>query len=333
MVRIVIIGAGFMGQTHARCYRNIPNAQLVGICDTNEQKAEPLCKELSCNYYNDFTRLLEEKDIDVIDICLPSFLHEEYVVKAAQKKKHIFCEKPAALSKESLSHMIQAVKDNKVRLAIGQVVRFWPEYVYAKNKYDKKLFGNIKHVYASRCSTHPEWGLWFKNKQTSGGGLYDLHSHDIDFLCSVFGPVKKVYAIGSKNSAGSWNYISTFLTFQNGIKACAEGIWEMPKNYPFSTTLRIVGDAGAFEHRMKAGVNLENINDAQRTSFWYDNSEQPQKLDIEPYDAYTKELTYFVDCVHKNRSFDQVDLDSIETVFSVLDAIEQSLETGKEICL
>lgn len=331
MVRIVIIGAGFMGQTHAHCYRHIANAQLVGICDTDEQKAKPFCDELSCAYYDDFSQLLEKKDIDVIDICLPSFLHEEYVIQAAQKKKHIFCEKPAALSKQSLLNMIQAVNDNKVKLAIGQVVRFWPEYVYAKSQYDKGLFGNVKHVYASRCSTHPEWSKWFKNRQTSGGGLYDLHSHDIDFLCSVFGPVKKVYAIGSKNSSESWNYISTSLTFQNGINASAEAIWEMPKNYPFSTTLRIVGDISTFEHRMKAGTNLENINEAQRTSYWYDNSESPEKLNIEPYDAYVKELNCFVTCIEKNLPLEQVDLQSIEAVFSVLDAIEQSLEKGKEI--
>ena len=56
MVRIVIIGAGFMGQTHAHCYRHIANAQLVGICDTDDQKAKPFCDELSCAYYDDFSQ-------------------------------------------------------------------------------------------------------------------------------------------------------------------------------------------------------------------------------------------------------------------------------------
>lgn len=333
MVKIAVVGAGFMGQTHARCYKNMHNAELLGICDMDEIKAQPICGGLSCNYYKDFDRLLEKKDIDVIDICLPSFLHEEYVIKAAKSGKHIFCEKPAALSKQAVLNMIQAAKENKINLAIGQVVRFWPEYVFAKKQYDEKKFGQVKHVYASRCSTHPQWGTWFKSKKTSGGGLYDLHSHDIDFLCYLFGPAKKVYAIGTQNEDGAWNHITTSITFQNGINTAVEGIWEMPKNYPFSTTLRIVGDKGAFEYRMHAGANLENINAAERISYWYNDADKPEKPDIIPYDAYVKELEYFVSCIEKKQPIDQVSLQSIEDLFSVLEAVEQSLEMGKEIYL
>lgn len=106
--------------------------------------------------------------------------------------------------------------------------------------------GTIKYARASRLSEHPAWSEWYRRAENSGGGLFDLHLHDIDYLCYLFGKVKQVYAVGRKNSVGCWNHVATSLTFENGMEATAEGILEMPSGFPFTTELNVVGDKKAY---------------------------------------------------------------------------------------
>ncbi len=332
MLKIAIIGAGFMGKTHAECYQNMANVELVAICDVNEKQVKSLASEYSCQYVLDYNDILCNKEIDIVDICLPTFLHEEYVVKAAQSGKHVFCEKPITLTQSAFDNMINAVEKANVKLAVGQVLRFWPEYAYAKEQYDNQSFGKIKLVYASRRATHPNWSDWFKKRENSGGGLFDLHLHDLDYLCYVFGTVKQVYAIGAKNEAGCWNHINTSLTFENGISVMAEGIMDMPSTYPFSTTLRFIGEKAALECTMVAGNNLEDVGSSIRKSVWYE-SDKNTTLDIDLYDAYLLELQYFVDCIENDKELDKISIKSVKHVFSVLLAIEKSLETGAVVHL
>ena len=124
--------------------------------------------------------------------------------------------------------------------------------------------------------------------KNSGGGLFDLHLHDIDYLCYLFGKVKQVYAVGRKNSVGCWNHVATSLTFENGMEATAEGILEMPSGFPFTTELNVVGDKKAYCYHMGAGANLENIAAASRSTTVYGDG-KAETLAIDPYDAYQKD--------------------------------------------
>ena len=114
----------------------MPNAKVTAVCDLNEKQGKDLAEFAGCDWYNDGESMLNTADIDVVDICLPTFLHEQYVLLAAGHKKHVICEKPVTLSLESLDRMIAATKAAGVQFAVGQVVRFWPEYVRAKEMVD-----------------------------------------------------------------------------------------------------------------------------------------------------------------------------------------------------
>ena len=106
MVKIAIIGAGFMGQTHAAAYGEIENAKLTAICDRSQEGREAFAEKFGCPAFADFETMLAGAEFDVVDICLPTFLHEEYVGLAARAKKDIFCEKPFTLSVASLDRML-----------------------------------------------------------------------------------------------------------------------------------------------------------------------------------------------------------------------------------
>ena len=170
------------------------------------------------------------------------------------------------------------------------------------------------------------------NSGNSGGGLFDLHLHDIDYLCYLFGRVKQVYAVGRKNDVGCWNHVASSLTFENGVQATAEGIIEMPKGFPFTMELNVVGDEKAVCYRMRAGANLEDVASAIRETWLY-GGEEPEKLKIEPYDAYQKELEHFIGHIDAGTPITAITPQDVRHVLTVIHAIRTSLETGMTVAL
>lgn len=335
MVNVAIVGAGFMGGTHLSAYQQMPDVRVTAICDKGEAAGCSLAEKAGCPWYGSCMELLTaEPQIDVVDICLPTFLHEESVILAAEFRKAIICEKPAALSREVFARMLDAVRKAQVALNVGHVIRYWPEYAYAKKLYDGGQFGNIRYARATRMScvsARARKGGWFTKPDRSGGGLFDLHIHDVDYFCYLFGKVKSVYACGSRNSVGSWNYVCSTLNFENGISAVAEGISEMPQGFPFTMELNIVGDQQALCYHMGAGENLYNIHEAGRMTHVYSNEKEPETVCLEHPDAYFLELRDFIDHVKAGTPVEVITPEAVDYTLRVLAAIKQSLETGKVV--
>ena len=124
MIKLAIIGAGFIAQAHASAYKQIKNAQIIAVTDKIKETGLKFAKEYNAKFYDSLGELLQDKEINMVDICTPTFTHEDIVVKAAAAKKNIFCEKPLTLTLKSADKMINAVKDNKVKAMVGHVLRF-----------------------------------------------------------------------------------------------------------------------------------------------------------------------------------------------------------------
>lgn len=332
MVRIAIIGAGFMGKTHLAAYKAMHDAKVTAICDLNEAQGRALAEEAGCEWFADGDEMLTTAEVDVVDICLPTFLHETYALLGAKYKKHIICEKPVTLTMESLDRMLSAAEEAGVQFAVGQAVRFWPEYVKTKELYQSGALGEVKYARASRLSVHPAWSEWYRRPENSGGGLFDLHLHDIDYLCYLFGPVRQVYSVGQQNALGSWNHVATSLTFENGVKATSESIIEMPEGFPFTMELNVVGDQRALCYRMRAGTNLEDVASAVRETWLYGGGEA-QLLDVDLYDAYQNELEHFIRHIDAGTPITAITPGDIRHVLQVILAVKTSLETGNTVCL
>lgn len=330
MIKVAVIGAGFMGQTHGEAYQRMENATLAAICEQDLEKGKAYAERFHCMHYCDFEEMIENCEVDVIDICLPTFLHKTYVVQAARAGKHIFCEKPVTLHVEDLDCMLEEVKKAGVYLYVGQVVRFWPEYVEAKKLLENGTLGELKSYYAARLSEHPAWSPWYRRVENSGGGLLDLHLHDIDYACYLFGKPEKVFAIGKKNEYGSWNHVTSTLMFSNGVKTTIEGILEMAPGYPFTMELRMVGSQKVFEYVMKAGKNLEDVASSRRSACLFGDGNM-EKLEIEESDAYQTELQHFVDCVSEGKPSQVLPVDQVREVLCTIRALEQSLEEERII--
>ena len=237
-MKIAVLGCGGLGGVHAAAYAAMNQVELTGLCDINAETAETLSRKTGAPAFSSFDKMLEEIECDAISIALPSFLHKAFTVQAAQAKKHIICEKPIALTIEDAAEMIACCEQHGVRLFIGHVVRFFPDYVNMKQAVASDDIGSPAVAHASRMGRHP--GRWYSDASRSGGIIVDLMIHDLDFLRWSIGEVSSVYAM--HHSTPELEYALVTLRFENGAVANVQGHWGYPG--PFQTKAEIAGDGG-----------------------------------------------------------------------------------------
>jgi predicted dehydrogenase len=329
MINVALFGAGFVSGNHAAAYDKLPGTKLVAVLDADGERAEKLAGPRGARAYTEAETLFAKENVDLVDVCLPTFLHEKYVVMAAEKGKQVLCEKPFALTGEAADRMIAAAEKSKVRLMVAQVLRFWPEYVEIKRRLDRGDLGELQMVYANRLAQHPNWSEWFKDPEKSGGGLFDLHLHDIDVLRYFFGPVETVYALGYKTPGGCYNHVMSSLKFRNGARAVAEGAFQMSEGYPFTMTFRAVGTKGTLEFVLSAGFNLENLGGASSRLVLFENGRKPEIVEVDGTDAYFREIEYFTDCIARGLEHTVVPARESREVLDIAFALRESMETGE----
>ncbi len=248
MIKVGLIGCGFMGTMHANCYKNIVGVEIVAIADIRKEKAEELAKGTNAVIYGDGKDLILNAKVDVIDVCLPTYLHAEYAMLAMEKAKYVFVEKPVALTVEEGRAMIKKAQETGCQVQVGQVIRFWDEYVELKKIVDSGVYGKVINANFRRISPRPEWGWnnWLLDTKLSGGAGQDLHIHDIDYVLSLFGEPKNFYSV--KNTNGEKNsYVNTLMQY-NDFVVGVEGTWDLPSSHPFEATFRVVFEKAVVEN-------------------------------------------------------------------------------------
>ena len=246
MLKIGLIGCGFMGTMHANCYKNIDGVKLCAVADLRREKAEELAD--GAEIYADGMDLINNADVDVIDICLPTYLHAKYALAAMEKVKYLFVEKPVALTVDEANAMIEKASETGCNVQVGQVIRFWDEYVELKKIVEAGKLGKVINANFRRISPKPLWGWnnWLLDVKLSGGAAQDLHIHDVDYVLSVFGEPEKFSSV--KNIAGEPNsYINTVMSYGDFVVG-VEGTWDLPGTHPFEATFRVVFEKATVEN-------------------------------------------------------------------------------------
>ena len=155
MLKIGLIGCGFMGAMHADCYKNIAGAELVALADIRPEKAAALAKGTNAALYGDGMELIENAKVDIIDICLPTFLHARYALAAMDKANYVFIEKPVTLTVAEGEALLQKQKETGCQVQIGQVIRFWDEYVELTKIVGSGAYGKVVNANFRRLSPLP----------------------------------------------------------------------------------------------------------------------------------------------------------------------------------
>ncbi len=248
MLKIGIVGSGFMGRTHAAAWAKLP-VELVGICSADEQRAKALAAEYGAKSFAALDKLLEQ--IDVVDICTPTHLHHDMVLQAAAAGKQIVCEKPLARTTAQGRDIIRACQQANVHLLVAHVLRFVPEYTQAKAAVERGEIGKVAVQRFTRCSALPNWASdnWLQTIEKSGGMLLDLMIHDFDYARWVAGDVESVYtkSLRGQHPEANEDYALVMLKHTNGAISNVEGGWAYAPGM-FRTAFEIAGDAGLIEH-------------------------------------------------------------------------------------
>ena len=248
MIKVGLIGCGFMGAMHANCYKNIAGVELVAFADIRKEKAEELAVGTNGTIYGDGKDLIANADVDIIDICLPTFLHAEYAMLAMEKVKYVFVEKPVALTVAEGEKMLKKSKETGCQVQVGQVIRFWDEYVELKKIVESGVYGKVVNANFRRLSPRPTWGWenWLLDISLSGGAGQDLHIHDVDYVLSLFGEAKNFCSV--KNMIGEKNsYVNTLMQYDDFVVG-VEGTWDLPASHPFEATFRVVFENAVVEN-------------------------------------------------------------------------------------
>lgn len=216
-VRVGIIGYGFMGHIHCNHLMNMDGYEVVGICDIDEEKMKDA--PLGVIKYSNMDELLENKDINVVIIAVSNHVHLEAVTKAAKAKKHILCEKPAAMSVEEFDQMMKIVNENGVKFTVHQQRRWDIDFRTAKEVYDQNKIGDVYTIQSKLYGFNGNMHDWHIYKKFGGGMLYDWGVHLIDqMLWMVNSKVKTIFAdLRNVINEEVDDYFKIFIRFENGI--------------------------------------------------------------------------------------------------------------------
>lgn len=322
MIKVGLIGCGFMGSMHANCYNALEGVEVTAVADVRPEKAAALAPA-SAAIYADGMDLIANADVDVIDICLPTFLHAKYALAAMEKVKYVFLEKPVTLTIEEGEQLLAKSQETGCQVQIGQVIRFWDEYVELKKIIESKEYGKVINANFRRISPRPEWGWnnWLLDNALSGGAAQDLHIHDTDFVLSVFGKPEKLYSV--RNVLGEGNsYINTLFQYPD-CAISVEGTWDLPASYPFTATFRVVFEKAVVENAGN-GFMLYTAEGAKPIVLEKTDAVGTSESggNISDLGGYYNELKYFTECIAAGSKIEKATLrDAVESLKIVKEEI------------
>ena len=335
MVRVAVLGAGFMGGTHARAYAAMPDADVVAVFAPSPDRAEPLSQEIGSRWTDDLQSLLADPSIEAVDICLPTPQHREAAEASLAAGKHVILEKPIALSLEDARALVRANEETDRVFMIAHVLRFWPEYVEIARRVATGELGAPRSGFASRRQPFPAWSALFSRSDLTGGAVIDMMIHDYDALNWIFGAPQAVTARGIRNSrSGGFDQVQVLIDFEDGASALVDGGMMMPESYPFSSRLEVLCDEGAMEYAFRAGGRSVEMGGGVNELTLFPNEGDPLLLAPAQIDPYAAECSYFVDAILHGSAADRgTPADALQALAVSLAARESLERDGERVAI
>ncbi|VAW16100.1 hypothetical protein MNBD_BACTEROID01-950 [hydrothermal vent metagenome] len=334
MKKVAVVGFGFMGMTHTLNILKNEDLQLVAIVDKNTQSIKKNLQSKSGNFstgdidpeiidsihkYRDLTDCLQEEELDAVFICVHTDLHFELAKEALSHGKHVLLEKPMCLDLRQGEELINLVKEKRLILMVAHVVRFMPPYQKLKQWIDSKEFGGLRFLSLSRFSGLPAWGQW-KEKQadfgSSGGALFDLLIHDIDFVNYALGRPGSIKSNYLPGALSKHDYINALWSYpQHNIDVKVEGGNIFHSNFPFQA-----GFMAQFEQASVLYTTFQSEIIQIST-----NNELREIPAGDAGEGFYNEVAYFALCINNNQQplecMPGSSLESIRLCYNHLEAI------------
>lgn len=337
MLKIGLSGYGFMGHMHAQCYAATGEAGVAALADVEADKRREAEEKLGCRTYPSLGEMLAAGGLDAVDICTPTYLHEEQVLAAAAAGKPILCEKPMSLSVASCDRMIAAAARAGVAFMIGQVIRFWPEYRIVKEMVASGRYGRVEWASARRWSPPPTWAWrgWLQDPKLSGGAVLDLHIHDQDYIAWLAGAPKSVQACGIPGPKGGVDAVLALgWGHSSGARSSVEGSLSLSPAFPFNMALLVACE--------KATIRFDSALSPSLVVYPFEGEAFAPALPPPPktgpaeaqgnigsLGGYYNEIKYFLECVASGAKPAVVTPEEAREAVKICLAVTRSAATGR----
>jgi predicted dehydrogenase len=300
-IRICMVGGGRVGKNHSRAItRHVPGGQIVALVETMDLVREETAQEFGIeNQFASLEAALDKVPFDAVVITTPTPTHLSIATLAAENKKHVFLEKPMALSISECNAILKEIDQNSVLLQLGFMRRFDPEFVAAAQRIEA---GEIGQPMMIKTNTHGP-GLpppWARDLKTSNGMLAEVNSHDWDTLRWLMGSnLERVYTEvanfkGPANQVDTPNFYDNALVnvkFKNGGLGMISGV--CPCGYGYDARVEIVGEKGIMQISELKGQSLVVCTDRDQGLITPVFRTWPERFKW----AYIYELEHFVTCI------------------------------------
>jgi len=305
-----LIGCGGIGRVHLSAYEKISNAKVVAVVDIDKQRAIEAARQINAEtWYEDYSEMLKRADIDMVDVCLPVYLHPKAVIDAAEAGVHVLCEKPICTNLKDADEMINATRRANVKFMIAFMYRFEPLFIKIKRYIDDGTIGTpilmwLTNVWKPDFMEPGSSQIWFADKTKSGGMLVEHVCHWIDLFRWWSGEAESVFAYTKtvERRVTIEDNASVVIKFKNQAFATITQSWY---SYLPWNDVGVVGKNGSAEMLgSKAGGTYEMLRVRTRDQPMEEIKLIPSRFPAESIGRlrYRREIEHFVKCVLEDQT-------------------------------
>ena len=336
-MNVAVVGLGFMGVTHIKAYQQLKLAKIVAVCDSVRVPVNGVLAGVTGNVsgsgdldlgrqvkvYRVLDELLADREVDLVDLCVPTPLHAEQSIAALKAGKHVLCEKPLALSSAPARKIVQAAESASGFFMPAMRMRFWPGWSCLKQVVEEEPYGKVQAARFRRMSATPGWSkaTYASGKQT-GGALFDLHVHDTDFVQFLFGRPAGVFSTGVARGGDSVDHVVTQYFYKGGPAVYAEGSWLLYGNFNMSYT--VLCERATLDYDMARGAEALMITEAGK---------KPQVVKLDGADGYSREILHMLEAVQSGKAPKVVTARDGLNAVEICEAEARSVRTGRVVSL
>ncbi|HIR86671.1 MAG TPA: Gfo/Idh/MocA family oxidoreductase [Candidatus Limivicinus faecipullorum] len=319
-MNIGLVGVGGMGSVHYANYKEIEGCQVAAVCG-GSKRAKETAEKWGLPCYPSIREMVENCDIDIVDICTPTYLHHDMVMESLDCGKDTICEKPIALSLKDAKEMLDKAEQKDCMLYIAQVLQFTKEVEILRRTVESGVYGKPLDACFERLSACPRWAQdgWLFDVNKSGLLPYDLHIHDLDVIVSIFGKPEG-YSFTSCQGEDK-DYPEQFrISYDYGkFHVAAEAAW-FNADIPWTARWRVYFENGML---INDGSTLTAYQFGSEPKV-FDTSDQVMVstgINVPPCGWYYNELKHFLDCAREHRPSPNVGAGQLLTVMEILEDI------------
>jgi predicted dehydrogenase len=347
MIRVGLVGLGFIGWIHWLAYRKVGDVRVAAICETDKRRLTGDLRGIQGNFgppgeqidltgvgaYAKLDDLLGDPQVDLVDISLPTSLHADMAIRALEAGKHVFCEKPMALALPDCQRMVAAASKAKRLLFIGHVLPFFPEYDWALRTIRGGDYGDVRGGEFRRVIADPQWIGNYWSPEHIGGPMLDLHIHDAHFIRLVFGMPEEVITSGRVRNGLPEFWHSQFRYADPGVLVAATSgtINQQGRAFTHAFEIHLERATLAFDFAVIGG---EGRYLCEPVLFDSDGGVQrPQLPGGDPVDAFAGELNEVAQSIRAGRPSDILGAELAQDAMRICEAQSASLLRGNPVKL